>query len=263
MFDVCTTGDTAHIDTIFKFLPHNRQHGCIDILHCCNDPCRARMILSVGGSFVYSARNALCTVTTDLLLWYCNTQNDFSPGAAIFSLQQLASPSGRNVPRNARCTVTTDLLVWYSNTQNDFSPRAAIFSLQTLASPSGRNVNYDKKNLLWKKIEFFLLPVQFRKHVSYGFPIINFCNTGVHYEKPCNCVNDVCPFFSRTLEGFLDAIWEELVDTKLVYFHSLFPNPAAGIHQHEPDKIYSNTTRLTTSMYVGHFRSSAHCIFSL
>ena len=27
MFDVCTTGDTAHIDTIFKFLPHTRQHG--------------------------------------------------------------------------------------------------------------------------------------------------------------------------------------------------------------------------------------------
>ena len=28
MFDVCTTGDTAHIDTIFKFLPHMRQHEC-------------------------------------------------------------------------------------------------------------------------------------------------------------------------------------------------------------------------------------------
>jgi len=26
MFDVCTKGDTAHIDTIFKFLPHTRQH---------------------------------------------------------------------------------------------------------------------------------------------------------------------------------------------------------------------------------------------
>ena len=39
MFDVCTTGDTAHIDTIFEFLAHTRQHGCIDILHCCNDPC--------------------------------------------------------------------------------------------------------------------------------------------------------------------------------------------------------------------------------
>jgi hypothetical protein len=40
MVDVCTTGDTAHIDTTFKFLPHTRQHGCIDILHCCNDPLR-------------------------------------------------------------------------------------------------------------------------------------------------------------------------------------------------------------------------------
>jgi hypothetical protein len=38
VFDVCTTGDTAHIDTIFKFLPHTRQHECIDILHC-YDPC--------------------------------------------------------------------------------------------------------------------------------------------------------------------------------------------------------------------------------
>ena len=26
MFDVCTTSDTAHIDTILKFLPHTRQH---------------------------------------------------------------------------------------------------------------------------------------------------------------------------------------------------------------------------------------------
>jgi ethanolamine utilization protein EutP (predicted NTPase) len=38
-FDVCTTGDRAHIDTIVKFLPHKRQYGCIDILQCCNDPC--------------------------------------------------------------------------------------------------------------------------------------------------------------------------------------------------------------------------------
>jgi len=26
MFDVCTTGDTANIDTIFKLLPHTLQH---------------------------------------------------------------------------------------------------------------------------------------------------------------------------------------------------------------------------------------------
>jgi hypothetical protein len=32
MFDVCTTGNTAHIDTIFRFLPHTRQHGCIMFL---------------------------------------------------------------------------------------------------------------------------------------------------------------------------------------------------------------------------------------
>jgi hypothetical protein len=39
VFDVCTTGDTAYIDTIFKFLLHTCQHGCIDILHCCKDAC--------------------------------------------------------------------------------------------------------------------------------------------------------------------------------------------------------------------------------
>ena len=51
----------------------------------------------VGGSFAYLARNARCTVTTDLLVLYSNTQNNFSPGAAIFTLHTLASPSGRNV----------------------------------------------------------------------------------------------------------------------------------------------------------------------
>ena len=28
---------------------------------------------------------------------------------------------------------------------------------------------------------------RFRKYVSYGSPIINFCNPGVHYETPCTC----------------------------------------------------------------------------
>ena len=26
IFDMCTTGDTAHVDTIFKFLPHKLQN---------------------------------------------------------------------------------------------------------------------------------------------------------------------------------------------------------------------------------------------
>jgi hypothetical protein len=36
MFDVCTTGDTAHIDTIFKLLPHTRQHveACVARVVC-------------------------------------------------------------------------------------------------------------------------------------------------------------------------------------------------------------------------------------
>jgi hypothetical protein len=28
---------------------------------------------------------------------------------------------------------------------------------------------------------------RFRKYVSYGFPIINFCTARVHYETPCIC----------------------------------------------------------------------------
>ena len=32
MFDVCATGDTAHIDTIFKLLPHTHQHVDVCVL---------------------------------------------------------------------------------------------------------------------------------------------------------------------------------------------------------------------------------------
>jgi len=100
MFDVCTTGDTAHTDTIFSSC-HTRVSMGAFCLHrhpvSVNCSCHARMVLSVGGSFAFFARNARCTVTTDLLVWYSNIQNDFSPGAAIFSLHTLASPSGRNV----------------------------------------------------------------------------------------------------------------------------------------------------------------------
>jgi len=67
----------------------------------------------VGGSFVYFARNARCTVTTDLLVWYSNTQNDFSPGATICSLHTLASPSGRNVNYNEK--QLTGEKIWNEN----------------------------------------------------------------------------------------------------------------------------------------------------
>jgi endoglucanase Acf2 len=35
MFDVCTAGDTAHIDTIFWLLPHT--HASIGVLAACTD----------------------------------------------------------------------------------------------------------------------------------------------------------------------------------------------------------------------------------
>jgi len=53
MFDVCTTGDTAHIDTIFKFLPHTRQHG---------EACVARTWIS----YRYVPRHPWCTHRTSL-----------------------------------------------------------------------------------------------------------------------------------------------------------------------------------------------------
>jgi len=35
MFDVCTTGDAAHIDTIFKLLPHTHHHVDFNIVSMC------------------------------------------------------------------------------------------------------------------------------------------------------------------------------------------------------------------------------------
>jgi hypothetical protein len=46
-----------------------------------------------------------------------------------------------------------------------------------------------KNNVPGKKFfscSFYLY--RFCKYMSYGFPIINFCNPGVHYETPCVCV---------------------------------------------------------------------------
>jgi hypothetical protein len=42
-----------------------------------------------------------------------------------------------------------------------------------------------KNNLLGKTFLSSFYLYRFRKYVSSGFPIIIFCNTGVHYETPC------------------------------------------------------------------------------
>ena len=134
MFDVCTMGDTVHINTIFKFC-----HTCVNM----------------SASIFFAA----ATIRA-----FRSGRSHGNGGTNTFAY----------FARNARCTVTTELLVWYSTTQNDFSPGAAIFSLHMLASPSGRNVNYDEKQLTGKffflSCSFYLY--RFRKYVSYGFPII-------------------------------------------------------------------------------------------
>jgi hypothetical protein len=107
MFDVCTTGGTAHIDTIFNFLPHTRQRGCIDILHCCT-------LLQL---FIPRTNDLVCRWVLCVLRTKCTSHSDHRLTRVIFI------------------------------TQNHFSPGAAIFSLHTLASPNGRNVNYDEKHL--------------------------------------------------------------------------------------------------------------------
>jgi hypothetical protein len=142
MFDVCPTGDTAHIDTIFKFLPHTRQHGCFLLAQT---PSFSKLFISRTNGLV--CRRVLCFLCT-------------------------------------KCTLHSNhrLTVWYSNTRDDFSPGAAIFLLHTVASPSGRNGNYDEKQLTGGgglSCSFCLY--RFRKYVSCGFPIINLCNSGVHY----------------------------------------------------------------------------------
>ena len=129
MFDVFTTGDTAHTDTILNLLPHTRQHGCFLIAQT---PSFSKLFIPRTNVLV--CRRALCVLCTKCTLH-----------------------------SNHRLTV------WYSNTQNDFYPGAAIFSLHTLTSPSGRNVNCDEKQLTGGKnaSSCSLFLYRFRKYMSY------------------------------------------------------------------------------------------------
>jgi len=98
---VCTTG--VHIENRTRSTPSSAVNRrpldfCLH-RHPVSVNClyHTRMVLSVGGSFAYFARNARCTVTTDLLVSYSKTQSDFYPERPFFSLHTFASPSGRNV----------------------------------------------------------------------------------------------------------------------------------------------------------------------
>ena len=53
MFDVCTKGDMAHIDTISKFLPHTRQHVDVCVANICS--CKKKNFFS----FPVAVRNSI------------------------------------------------------------------------------------------------------------------------------------------------------------------------------------------------------------
>jgi len=100
-------------------------------------------VLSVGGSFTYFARNARCTVTTDLL-----------------------------------CDIPT-----HKTTSSPERPFSHYIHSHRLAAEMWTTM---KNNLLGGKIlSYSFCLYRFCKYVSYGFPIINLCNPGVHYETPC------------------------------------------------------------------------------
>ena len=143
---MCTTGDKAHIDTTFKVLPHTSQHECFLLTQT----------LSFSKLFIPRKNGLVCRRFLCVLCTKCTLHSNHRLTPVIFQHTKLLSPG------------------------------AYIFSLHTLASPSGRNVNYDEKQITEKiflSCSFYLY--RFRKYVSYGFPIINFCNPGVHYETPC------------------------------------------------------------------------------
>jgi len=145
MFDVYTTGDTAHIDKIFKLLSHTRQYGCFLLAQT---PSFSKLYIPrTNGLVCWRVLCVLCTKCT--------------------------------LHSNHRLT-----RVIFEHTQN-FSLGAAIFSLHTLAEPSGRYVNYDEKQLTGGGLSCSFYLYRFLKYVSYGFPTIIFSNPGVHYETRC------------------------------------------------------------------------------
>ena len=86
-----------------------------------------------------------------------------------------------------KCTLHSNVhFVWYSNTQNNFSLGAAIFSLYTLIAWR-QKCEVRWKTTYWGKkfLSCSLYLHRFHKYKCYSFPIINFCNPGVHYETPC------------------------------------------------------------------------------
>jgi len=144
---MCASRVTRHTSIRHSSSCHTRVNISCFCLHrhpvSVNSLYHARMVLSVGGYFAYFARNARCTVTTDLL-----------------------------------CDIAT-----HKTTYPPERPFSHYLNSHRLAAEMWTAM---KNSLLRKNslsCSFYLY--RFRRYLLYGFPIINFCIPGVHYETPC------------------------------------------------------------------------------
>jgi hypothetical protein len=117
-------------------------------------------------------------------------------GHRYSSLPQLLIPCTNGLLcRRVRCVVCTK---WTFNCNHRLT--LVIFQHTKQTSPPERPFSHyihshrlaaemwtamKNKFLGGKNLSCFFYLYGFRKYVSYGFSIINFCNRGVHYETPC------------------------------------------------------------------------------
>ena len=75
MFDVCITGDTAHVDTTFRFLSHMRQHV---------DTCVARTWMCAVSPVVHSSN--ISSVKKNFFGFPVAVNNSIRVGPLVFLL---------------------------------------------------------------------------------------------------------------------------------------------------------------------------------
>ena len=94
--DVCTTGDTAHIGTTFKFLPHTIVNMGASIFFTAAVICAFRSARSRGTNFLHKIHVAQWPKNFCVILQHTNRLIPIRE-RPLFSLHTLSTPSGTNV----------------------------------------------------------------------------------------------------------------------------------------------------------------------
>jgi len=112
-----------------------------------------------------------------------------------------------------------------------------------------------KNNLVGKKFlscSFYLY--RFRKHVSYGFPIINCCNPRVHYEMLC-----VNIYIYIYIHIFTHTTHTHPHITKPTHTHTdTLQNPYKHTPTHYKIYIYLHTPHTHTHTHITHTHRTTH-----